>query len=75
MKRLEVSTDYTSGHLRYSTYTTIMSDEDYEKFMKLSRKEQEEVIKEEWEESVDYEIDDRGELGNITGVDIEIRED
>jgi hypothetical protein len=59
MYRLTKDLDYLAGHLRYGHKELLLTDEEYKKYMAMSKEERMEYFQDECEIVVDdFEVDD-----------------
>jgi len=67
MAKITADYDYLQGHLRYGHEELELFGEELEKFKNSTEEEQIEWLKEEGETIIDdFEINDEGDLGNIS---------
>lgn len=65
MKKIIAILDYVAGHLRYGSIIAKLSDEEYEEFKTLSKKEQKDWLMDIGNLTVDYEINDIGSIKDM----------
>lgn len=66
MPTITADVDYVQGILRYGWYELNLSEEDYEKFKKLSKEEQMQKIEDDAKFIVgDYDVDSIGDITDI----------